>query len=91
MENNYENKGVAFKNKWKKTDRHPDYKGKGNFKGIEFEFAAWKKNGEEDQINFTFSEPYVKEEPTIKEYSENKSEKQVYEDKIINQSDGLPF
>jgi len=92
MENNFQNKGVAFKNKWKKTDRHPDFKGKGNFNGVDFEFAAWKKNGADDQINFTFSQPYMKEE-TVKDYNQ-KSELNEFRDNFSKKedpSDALPF
>jgi hypothetical protein len=37
----YENKGIIFENKYKTTDRHPDYKGRINFNGVEYDLGAW--------------------------------------------------
>jgi hypothetical protein len=57
------NKGVAFKNDYKTEDKHPYYKGKGNFKGQDFEFGIWiKENDKGKFLTFSFSEPYKKEE-----------------------------
>lgn len=57
------NKGVAFKNDYKKDTKHPDFKGKGNFNGVEFEFGVWKRTSEKgDFLSFSFSEPYKKPE-----------------------------
>tara|TARA_R110000782_G_scaffold269497_2_gene367727 strand:+ start:1275 stop:1529 length:255 start_codon:yes stop_codon:yes gene_type:complete len=56
------NKGVAFKNDYKTEDKHPYYKGKGNFKGQDFEFGIWiKENDKGKFLTFAFSEPYKKE------------------------------
>jgi len=57
------NKGVAFKNDYKTEDKHPTYKGKGNFNGIDFEFGIWiKENDKGKFLTFRFDEPYVKPE-----------------------------
>lgn len=57
------NRGVAFKNENKKSENHPDYRGKGNFNGVDFEFAIWEKFGKAGQFfSFSFQEPYVKPE-----------------------------
>lgn len=57
------NKGVAFKNDYKTEEKHPYYKGKGNFNGIDFEFGVWiKENDKGKFLTFQFSEPYVKSE-----------------------------
>ena len=55
------NKGVAFKNDYKTEDKHPYYKGKGNFNGQDFEFGIWVKENDKGKfLTFSFSEPYVK-------------------------------
>lgn len=58
------NRGVAFYNDYKGEEKHPDYKGKGNFNGVDFEFGMWvrtTKDGKE-YYSFSFSPPYKKEE-----------------------------
>lgn len=56
-----ENNGVAFKNDYKTEDRHPNFKGKGNFNGQDFEIAIWERTGPKGQFfSFSFSEPYEK-------------------------------
>ena len=60
---NYDNtnSGVAFKNDYKTEDKHPYYKGKGNFNGQDFEFGIWiKENDKGKFLTFRFSEPYQK-------------------------------
>ncbi|WP_339908270.1 hypothetical protein [Symmachiella dynata] len=37
------NRGVLFRNKNRKTDKHPDYTGTINIRGEEFRLAAWTK------------------------------------------------
>ncbi len=59
------NTGVAFTNDYKTEDRHPTYKGKGNFNGQDFEFGVWEKTSPKGRyLSFSFSEPYVKREKT---------------------------
>lgn len=58
------NKGVAFTNDYKKSDKHPDWKGKGNFNGVDFEFGVWERTSPKGRfLSFSFSEPYKKAEP----------------------------
>ena len=64
---NYDNsnRGVMFRNDKKTTDNHPDYKGKGNYNGTDFEVAGWiktSKDGKKKFMSLAFSEPYVKPE-----------------------------
>ena len=67
MENNKtQNKGKAWVNTKKEKSTQPDFKGKGNFNGIEFEFAMWYNEPKTPQENATFSisfsEPYKKDD-----------------------------
>lgn len=58
------NKGVAFFNDKKEKETQPDYRGKGNFNGTDFELALWHretKDGKE-YYSISFSEPYQKTE-----------------------------
>ena len=41
-----ENSGILFKNKWKKEDKHPDYKGTMNVGGYQYKISGWIKEGE---------------------------------------------
>lgn len=55
------NTGAIFKND-KKSDNHPDYKGKINVKGEEFEIALWVKDGKNGKFfSAKISEPYKKD------------------------------
>lgn len=55
------NTGAIFKND-KKADNHPDYKGKINVKGEEFEIALWVKDGKNGKFfSAKISEPYKKD------------------------------
>ena len=58
------NTGVLFPNNRKEKDSHPDYRGKANYKGIEFEIAGWKKTSQNGQprISLSLKEPYRKPE-----------------------------
>lgn len=38
--------GVLFKNKEKKTDKHPDYKGESLLGGVEYWLAGWINDNE---------------------------------------------
>jgi hypothetical protein len=73
------NTGAIFKND-KKQGNQPDYRGKGNFNGLEFDMALWLKESSKGTKYFScsFSEPYVNESP-----------KQVHT-QIIDEDD-LPF
>ena len=62
-ENKYPDSATLWPNDYKKQSNHPDYKGKGEYKGVEFDLAAWVKtdrNGKQF-LSLKISEPYVKE------------------------------
>jgi uncharacterized protein (DUF736 family) len=60
---NYDNTntGAIFKNE-KKADNQPDYKGKINVKGQEFEISGWIKTSKEGKsfLSLKVQEPYNK-------------------------------
>ena len=39
------NSGILFKNSRKNTEKHPDYTGSANVEGVDYELAAWIKEG----------------------------------------------
>jgi hypothetical protein len=87
------NKGVAFKNDYKTEDKHPYYKGKGNFKGQDFEFGIWiKENDKGKFLTFAFSEPYKKNNtPNSDDYANPKTrDSDIKLDDPINLDD-IPF
>lgn len=58
------NTGAIFKNDYKKTDQHPDYKGKCLVDGTEKEIALWLNESKAGKKYFSvkFSEPYKNED-----------------------------
>ena len=58
---NKTNTGSAFKNDYKKEDKHPDWKGTVNVDGKDKAIALWEreKNGKK-YYSIAFSEPYKK-------------------------------
>ena len=60
----HKNKGVLFTNDKGDNDKRPDYKGRGNWDGKEFEVAAWNRTSKDGKpyISLSFSEPWSKEE-----------------------------
>jgi uncharacterized protein (DUF736 family) len=63
------NSGAIFKNDNKKSENHPDYKGKVNVNGKDMEVALWLKESAKGTKYFSasFSELYVKtDEPQIR-------------------------
>lgn len=58
------NTGAIFKNDKKQKETHPDYKGKINVEGKEFEVALWLKESAKGMKYFSvsISEPYVPEQ-----------------------------
>lgn len=55
------NSGAIFKND-KKADNHPDYKGKINVKGEDFDIALWVKDGKNGKFfSAKISEPFKKD------------------------------
>ena len=80
------NTGAIFKNDYKKTEQHPDYKGKAMIDGVEKEVALWlseAKNGNK-YFSAKFSEPYVKD-------VEQGGAAEDQRIKEAQQDDGLPF
>lgn len=71
-----ENSGTLGKNQYhEEGGKKPEYKGKGNFKGVDFEIAAWINTNKETNEKFfsiKFQEPYVK--PEVVETSGNDQE-----------------
>jgi hypothetical protein len=80
------NTGAIFKNDNKKAENHPDYKGKVNVNGKDMEIALWMKTSAKGVkfMSASFSEPFVKNEPQIKN---NEPQIKQYGDA----NDDLPF
>lgn len=57
------NTGAIFKNDYKKTESHPDYKGKALIDGVEKEVALWLNESKSGTKYFSakFSKPYQAE------------------------------
>lgn len=64
MEFDNNDKGVAFLNEKKDKETQPDFRGKGNFNGTDFEFGMWERTSKtgKSYFSFSFSEPYKKAE-----------------------------
>ena len=76
---NYDNtnKGALFTNDQKGNEKAPNYKGKLNVNGKEYEIAGWVRQGKSGSfLSLTISEPYQK--------TDSKSEKPKF-------STDLPF
>ncbi|MGA1670401.1 MAG: hypothetical protein ACO39X_04965 [Candidatus Nanopelagicaceae bacterium] len=57
----YPDSGVLFKNDYKTDEKHPDYKGKGEYKGVTFDLAAWVRQGKSGSfLSIKFSKPFEK-------------------------------
>ena len=56
------NRGVAFLNDKKGNTNAPDFKGTGNYDGVDFEFAVWNKTAKDGKefMSFTFQKKYEK-------------------------------
>ena len=57
--------GILWKNKYKKTDKEPFFRGKATIRGHEVELAAWikkDKNGNQ-MISIAFDDPIEEETP----------------------------
>ena len=80
------NAGAIFKNTYKKTESHPDYKGKCMVNGKEMEISLWFKESQKGTKYFSasFQETFKKENETKTYSNETK-----YSPKI--EDDGLPF
>jgi len=91
---NKTNTGAAFKNDYKKEDKHPDWKGTVNIDGKEKAIALWEreKNGKK-YYSIAFSEPYKK--PSGHEGLPQTKKESVSDPDVLgsynNDSDLLPF
>ena len=78
------NTGAIFKNDYKKTEQHPDYKGKAMIDGKAKDVSAWlneSKNGTK-YLSIKFSEPWA---------AEAEAPKQDMPQDLPKQLDDLPF
>lgn len=59
-----ENTGSAFRNDYKTTSSHPDFKGKVNINGQLWDVALWVKSpdGKPNFLSMAFSEPRQKDD-----------------------------
>jgi hypothetical protein len=89
MEKKFENKGKAWPNTKKEKPTQPDWKGKGNFNGVEFDISMWynepRNESETGSFSIQFQEPYAKKEsaPTSfspKVYATNEANKMFRRD-----------
>ena len=80
------NTGAIFKNDYKKTDSHPDYKGKALIDGVEKEVALWLNESKSGVKYFSakFSKPYQAE-------VEAGGNEDAKHDAQRSDLDGLPF
>lgn len=60
------NRGVAFLNDKKGNTNAPDFRGTGNYDGVDFEFAVWNKTAKDGKefMSFTFQKKYEKQAAT---------------------------
>lgn len=68
-----QNTGAIFKNNNKTKDTQPDYRGKVNVEGKEFEISLWLKESKQGVKYFSasFQEPYVKPATQMSETMSN--------------------
>ena len=71
--------GILWKNKFKKSDREPFFRGKATIRGHELEVAAWlkKDKNNQDMISMAFDDVIEGETPPHKRYG--KQEKSLEE------------
>ena len=85
--------GVLWKNKYKKTDKEPFFRGKATVRGHEVELAAWikkDKNGS-DMISIAIDDVIEAEDPPhLRKKKESKGLEELFSDGK-KEDDGLPF
>ena len=73
--------GILWKNKFKKSDREPFFRGKATIRGHEVELAAWlkkDKNGQ-DMISIAFDDVIEDETPPKKKFGkQDKSLEEIF-------------
>ena len=73
--------GILWKNKYKKTDREPFFRGKATIRGHELEVAAWlkKDKNNQDMISMAFDDVIEGESPPPKKYGkQDKSLEEIF-------------
>lgn len=60
------NRGVLFKNDYKKEEKHPDYTGTAEVEGVQKSMSAWIKKRDDGRsfMSIAFSEPRPKKDAT---------------------------
>jgi hypothetical protein len=84
--------GVLWKNKFKKTDKEPFFRGKATIRGHEVELAAWlktDKNGA-DMISIAIDDVIEPEEPPHRGGKQEKSLEELFGGNNVKK-DKLPF
>ncbi len=72
---NYDNtnKGVLFTNDQKGNEKAPNYKGKLNVNGKEYDIAGWVRQGKNGNfLSLTIAEPFKKDSDSTKQTTYNK-------------------
>ena len=84
--------GVLWKNKYKKTDKEPFFRGKATVRGHDLELAAWikqDKNGQ-DMISIAIDDVIEPQDPPhLRKKKESKCLEELFKEK--KEDDGLPF
>ena len=72
--------GILWKNKYKKTDREPFFRGKATIRGHELEVAAWlkKDKNNQDMISMAFDD-VIEEEASLHRRNGKPKEKSIEE------------
>lgn len=63
-----ENTGTIFPNLYKKSEKHPDFKGSINIAGVQYELAGWNKQSQKtgaDYLSIKVSLPEDKQETPL--------------------------
>ena len=98
-----DNTGSAFTNNYKKSEKHPDYKGTCVVRGETLEVALWERRTAKGDtyLSMTFSEPYKgnsnKKQPPWKpapkkdDFAKRQETAKFVADVQSQEDDGLPF
>ena len=85
--------GVLWKNKYKKTDKEPYFRGKATIRGHEVELAAWikkDKNGNQ-MISIAFDDPIEEETPPHRRQKTETGLEELFGDNNEEEKGKLPF
>ncbi len=63
MSEQKDNSGALFKNKYKRQENHPDYRGPCTVNGVEMEMSAWLRESKDGgkYMSIAFQPPYKKD------------------------------